>query len=81
MSLPGSLSKNIHYKAHRGEGIYDASGYCIAKQRDDSIHAAKGPRIRNQVKPYDDWEPFAKAFLSTPLEYFNDCTTEHEFPL
>lgn len=62
MSVPGSLSKNtlIYNKGHSVEGFYDASGYCKARQRDESSHAAGGPRIRNQAEPYDDWNPSQK---------------------
>lgn len=64
MPVPGSLSKNTltYNKGHRAEGFYDASGYHKARQRDESNHAAEGPRVRNQAEPYDDWNPLQKRF-------------------
>lgn len=53
MSVPGSLSKNtlICNKGHRVEGFSDASGYCKARQKDESSHADEGPGIRSQAEP------------------------------
>lgn len=67
MSVPGSLSKStlIYNKGHRVEGFY-ASGYCKARQRDESSHAAEGPRKRNQAELYDDWNLLQKHFY--PLD-------------
>lgn len=69
MSVPGSLLKNtlICNKERRVEGFYDASGYCKARQKDESTHADEGPGIRNQAEPYDDWYPSQKCFY--PLDY------------
>lgn len=63
MSVPCSLSKNTLTcnKGHRVEGFYYSSGYCKAKQKDESSHAHEGP------EPYSDWYPLQKRLY--PLDY------------
>lgn len=69
MSVPCSLSKNtlMCNKGHGVEGFYYSSGYCKAREKDESSHAHEGPGIRNKAEPYSDWYPLQKRLY--PLDY------------